>query len=87
MIPALLRLGLLIIALIAAGAIIITHGVRGIAALVILTLLVTVPRTAVWRSISGGLIRLTGSGRRAAVLVMVVLIGVAIVVTVVPLVH
>lgn len=87
LLPALLRFGLLAIALVAAGAIIITHGVRGIAALVVLTILVTVPRTRAWRYVSGALIRLAGSGRRAAVLVMVVIIGVAIVVTLLPLVH
>lgn len=84
---AVLRFGLLLLALIAAGAIIITHGVRGIAAVVILTLVLAVPRTRAWRYASGVLVRLTGSRRRAAVLVAVVLIGVAIAVNLLPLIH
>lgn len=51
-----------------------THGFRGVVALVVLLLVVSVPRTRAWQATEQTLVRVTGSRRRAAVLVMSVII-------------
>jgi hypothetical protein len=79
---ALVRFGLLIAALIVCGAIIAVHGVRGVVFVVVIMAVATVPQTGAWRATEGALIRVTGSRRRAWVLVMAVLICVLVVVNV-----
>jgi hypothetical protein len=51
-------------------ALVATHGLRGLAVVAVLLLLVSAPRTRAWIIAEGFLVRLTGSRRRAAVLVM-----------------
>ena len=51
-------------------ALIAAHGLRGIAVLVVLMLAVSVPRTRAWYIAEGALVRLTGSRKRAAILVL-----------------
>ncbi|GAC1324081.1 MAG: hypothetical protein NVSMB22_12470 [Chloroflexota bacterium] len=73
---ALVRLGMVIVVVVACAAIIVTHGVRGIAFVVVLMLAATLPRTRVWGTVERVLVRATGSRKRAAALVLVTIIGV-----------
>jgi hypothetical protein len=82
-----IRFLLLIGALIAAAIFIAAHGVRAIALLVVVVLVVTLPNTRVWKIAEGALVRLTGSRRRAYLLVTVVVIAVLIGVNVYEFVH
>jgi hypothetical protein len=76
------RIVLPIIVVGACVAIIILHGVRGIALLVVLAAVSSVPQTRVWRTGERIMVRLTGSRRAALVVVCVALIGTLIVVNV-----
>jgi hypothetical protein len=76
----LVRLLLPVFVLIAGAALVITHGVRGIAILVGVALIATVPQTRVWRIGEHYLVTLTGSRRRALALLMIVAIVVALLV-------
>ncbi len=52
------------------------HGfVRALALLMVLALLTTAPRTQAWQTGERWLVRITGSRRRAALVVLLVLIG------------
>jgi hypothetical protein len=85
--PPLIRLLLLLGALVVGGALVATHGIRGVAVLVVLLLLMSAPRTRIWSVAERELVRLTGSRRRAAVLVMSTVIVVVLAVDVYSLVH
>jgi hypothetical protein len=76
----LLRLALLLAVLLISGILIATHGVRGIAIVVGVYLLLTLPRSRAWQAVERPLVRLTGSRRRAAVLVTLVVLGAAAVI-------
>jgi hypothetical protein len=78
----LLRFILLLTALSVAAVLIAVHGVRAIAAIVVLLLAVSVPKTRVWRAVERRLVRIAGSRRRAAVLVALLVIGIAVAVNV-----
>ncbi|MGI8824417.1 MAG: hypothetical protein ACR2JC_02000 [Chloroflexota bacterium] len=71
-----MRFGLLIVVLIACGAIVAAHGIRGVGFLLVLGLAAGLPRTRAWRMIEGPLVRLTGSRQRAAAVLMVVVVAV-----------
>jgi hypothetical protein len=76
----LLRLALLLAAVLISGILIAAHGFRGIAIVVGVYLLLTLPRSRAWQAVERPLVRLTGSRRRAAVLVTLVVLGVAAIV-------
>lgn len=84
---ALIRLLLLIVAVIVSVAIIAAHGARGIGFLVLIALAMTVPRSRVWRTGERWLVRATGSRRRAAAVVLAVLIGALVAINVYEFVH
>lgn len=84
---ALVRYLLLIVVLIVCIWVVAAHGVRGVAFLVIFALLITVPRTRAWAFAERRLVRLTGSRRRAAALVMGTIIVILLVVNVYPYIH
>jgi hypothetical protein len=84
---ALIRFVLLIVAVVISVAIVAAHGVRGIALLVGLALVATLPRTRGWKMGERWLVRITGSRRRAIVVVMMVAIGAVIAVNVYQYVH
>jgi hypothetical protein len=73
----LLRFGLLVAALAIAVALIAAHGVRGLAIVVAIGLIVTLPQTKAWQRVEGVLVRITGSRKRAAGLALFVVIAVA----------
>lgn len=79
---ALVRFALLIAALVVCGAIIAAHGVRGVVFVIVIMLVATLPQTGAWRVTERALVRLTGSRRRATVLVLGVVICVLVVVNV-----
>jgi hypothetical protein len=83
----LVRLLLVVLVLVVSVTLVITHGVRGIAILVALAVIATVPQTRVWRTGEFYLVRLTGSRQRALALVMFALIAIALTVNVYQLVH
>lgn len=75
-----IRLLLLFGVLLVSAALVLTHGTRGFLFLIALALLATLPQTRAWKVSERWLVRLTGSRKRAAALVLVVLIaGLAIV--------
>jgi hypothetical protein len=74
------RLALLVAVLFISGVLIAAHGVRGIAIVIGVFLLITLPQSRAWQRIERPLVRLTGSRRRAAVLVTLVAIGAAAVI-------
>ena len=78
----LVRLGLMALALVVCVAIVAAHGLRGIVLVVAIMMVATLPGTRAWKVSERALVRLTGSRRRAAVLVMVVVICVTIAVDV-----
>jgi hypothetical protein len=78
---------LLLGALVIGGALVAAHGIRGIAVLVVLLLLVSAPRTRTWSVTERALVRLTGSRKRAAIVVMSTVIVVVLAVDVYSLVH
>jgi hypothetical protein len=78
---------LLLGALVIGGALVAAHGVRGVAVLILLLMLASAPRTRTWSATERTLVRLTGSRRRAAVLVMSTVIVVVLAVDVYSLVH
>jgi hypothetical protein len=78
----LLRLGLLLVALLVCGALIAAHGVRGIILVIAIMMAATLPQTRAWRVTEHALVRLTGTRRRAAVLLMAIVVGVLIAVNV-----
>lgn len=75
--------------LVVAGALVLiaTHGVRAIGVLVAVALALAIPRTRAFRQVERVLVLLTGSRRRAAVLVALVIIGAAAVYNVLQFVH
>ena len=74
-------------ALVIGGALVVAHGIRGVAVLVVLLLVVSAPRTRAWTVAERALVRLTGSRKRAAILVMSTVIVVILAVDVYSLVH
>ena len=74
-------------ALVIGAALVVAHGIRGVAALVVLLLLVSAPRTRTWNITERALVRLTGSKKRAAILVMSVVIVAVLAVDVYSLAH
>jgi hypothetical protein len=74
-------------ALIVGVALVATHGIRGVAILVVLLLLVSAPRTRAWGLVERALVRLTGSRKRAAILVMALVIVVVLAVDLYSLLH
>lgn len=78
----LFRFGLLLVALLVCGAIIAAHGVRGVVLVIAIMAVATLPQTRIWQVTERSLVRLTGTRRRAAVLVMAIVIGVTIAVNV-----
>jgi hypothetical protein len=85
--PGLIRFGLLAIAVIAAAAVIAVHGIRGLAIVVFLALLATLPRSRLYQIAEYWLVRITGSRRRAAVVFMSVLIAALVAFNVYTLTH
>lgn len=86
--PASIRFALLIVGLLIVAVAVAAHGaVRTLSVLVVVTLLVTVPRTRIWKTGERWLVGLTGSRRRAAVLAMCVVIGVLAAVNIYNLAH
>jgi len=83
----LIRFLLLLAALVIGAALVVAHGIRGVAALVVLLLLVSAPRTRAWNITERALVRLTGSKKRAAILVMSVVIVAVLAVDVYSLAH
>lgn len=71
---ALLRIGMLLVILMLAAWLTAAHGLRGLAVVLVVAVLTVVPRTRAWRMGERVLVRLTGSRRRAAALVMAVLV-------------
>ncbi|HEX6510619.1 MAG TPA: hypothetical protein VF221_23570 [Chloroflexota bacterium] len=59
-----------------------SHGIRGLAIVVVFLVLSSAPRTRVWQIIERRLVHLTGSRKRAAILVMSVVIVVVLAVDV-----
>jgi uncharacterized membrane protein len=66
----LIRFFLLLAALIVGVGLVAVHGLRGLVVVAILLLVASAPRTRAWNVAERFLVRLTGSRRRAAVLVM-----------------
>jgi hypothetical protein len=66
---------------------IVAHGLRGLVALVVMVLLVTAPQTRAWQVVERFLVRITGSRRRAAVLVLGTIIVIALGFEIYALVH
>ncbi len=85
--PGLVRFGLLAIAAIAAAVVIAVHGIRGLAIVVFLVLLASLPRSRPYQIAEYWLVRITGSRRRAAVVVMSVLIAALVAFNVYTLTH
>lgn len=84
----LIRLLLLLGALLVFTALIAVHGfVRAVVLLVAVVLATSVPRTRAWKGSEYALVQLTGSRRRAAVLVMVLVIGTLTIVNLYQLAH
>jgi hypothetical protein len=73
----LLRFALLLGVLAISIALVAAHGVRGIAILVGVFLILTLPRSRAWQAVERPLVRLTGSRKRAAVVVTLVVLGTA----------
>lgn len=78
---------LLLAALLLAVYIVAAHGARGIGFLILLALATTLPRTRGWRITERRLVQLTGSRRRAVIVVMGVMIGTLTAVNLYQLVH
>ncbi|MGH2409238.1 MAG: hypothetical protein ACRDGS_02600 [Chloroflexota bacterium] len=76
-----------ILALVAAAIFVAAHGVRAIAVLVIVVLIATLPNTRGYKIVERVLVRLTGSRRRSAVLVALIVIGAGIAINIYPLIH
>jgi hypothetical protein len=74
-------------ALVLCVAIVAAQGIRGIVLVVAIMLLATLPGTRAWKVSERALVRLTGSRRRAAVLVMAIVVGLTIAVNVYELVR
>jgi hypothetical protein len=72
---ALLRFALLVGFVVLAVVLIVAHGVRGIAVLVAILLVLVIPRSRSFGAIEDRLVRLTGSRRRAAALIGFIIIG------------
>ena len=84
----LLRLALLLAALALFAWLVAAHGViRTFTIVIAVALVLSVPRTRAWQLGERWLVRLTGSRRRAAVLVMVLIIGTLAVVNLYNLTH
>lgn len=84
---ALIRLALTIAALLLCGIVIVTHGVRGVILLIVVALAMSAPQTRIWKGVERLLVRLTGSRRRAVLLVMLLGIGAVAVANLYPLVR
>lgn len=69
------------------AALVVAHGARGVAALAVLILVVSVPRTRAWSMAEGALVRLTGSRKRAAILVLSTIIVAVLAVDAYSLLH
>jgi hypothetical protein len=78
----LVRLVLPVLVFVAAAALVITHGIRGLGILIAVAVIATVTQTRVWRTSEYFLVRLTGSRQRALALVMILVIAVVLVVNV-----
>lgn len=85
--PALIRFGLLALAVIAGATVIAVHGIRGLAIVVFLIMLASLPRSRAYQAAEYWLIRLTGSRRGAFVVFMSVLIAILIAFNVYELTH
>jgi hypothetical protein len=84
----LIRLALLLVAIVLFAFLVAAHGViRAFIILVAVTLVLTAPRTRAWQMGERWLVRLTGSRRRAAVLVMVLVIATLTAVNLYNLIH
>jgi hypothetical protein len=86
-IPGLVRIGLMAAALLAAATVIAVHGVRGLAIVIFLALLASLPRSRPYRTAEYWLVRITGSRRGAAVVFMTTLIVVLVAFNVYTLTH
>lgn len=84
---ALIRFLLLLGALIIGVALVAAHGIRGVAVLAVLLLVVSARRTRGWIVAESALVRLTGSRRRAAILVMATVIVALVAVDAYSLLH
>jgi hypothetical protein len=85
--PGLIRFGLLALAAIAAATVIAAHGIRGLAIVVFLVMIATLPRSRPYQIAEYWLVRMTGSRRRAAVIVMSVIIALLVAFNVYELTH
>lgn len=74
-------------ALIVGAALVATHGIRGVTILVVLLVLLSARRTRGYQVAERALVRLTGSRKRAAILVMTIIIVVVLTVDVYSLLH
>lgn len=52
------------------AALVAAHGLRGLVVLAVVLVLASAPRTRVWQAAERALVRLTGSRKRAAILVL-----------------
>jgi hypothetical protein len=78
----LIRVLLLLGAVLVGVSLVATHGVRGVAVLVVLLLLMSARRSRPWIMVERALVQLTGSRKRAAILAMTVVIVVVLAVDV-----
>ena len=86
--PGLIRSLLFFAILVAVVILVAMHGfVRALALAMALALVTTVPKTRGWKMVERWLVRLTGSRRRAAVLALVVVVGVLAAVNVYSYLH
>lgn len=85
--PGLIRFGLLGLAAIAAATVIAAHGIRGVAIVVFLILLASLPRSRPYQFAEYWLVRITGSRRRAFIVFMSFLIVVLVAFNVYELTH
>ena len=84
---ALFRLGVLVLILAVSVILVAAHGLRGFFIVIALILAWALPQTRVWQRIERTLVRLTGSRRRAAALIMGLIIGTLLVVNLYQLVR
>jgi hypothetical protein len=84
---ALFRLAVLLLILVVSIFLVAAHGLRGFFIVIALLLAWALPQTRAWQVIDHALVRLTGSRRRAAALIMGVIIGTLLVVNLYQLVR
>lgn len=77
----------MIAALVIGAWIIAEHGIRGIAVVTALVVVYSLTRTRAWRSGESWMVRLTGSRKRAAAVVLGAIIALTVAVNLVTFIH